>query len=329
MITNASVSIHDDFRRLVDLIPLSLDPNPDIGLRVVVNGKEYASVNFQNGSLKKVFPIHLGKRMIGTIEIFDRRPQKGAGKTLSFQEALRIQAIADHMGWFLAQRSHEKQILEYLFIEQNRIGQYLHDNLCQHLTGIAFMIQVLEQDLLDQSVKEAQDVANIIDLVGLAITQTRGLAGMVGPGPLGGNRIIPAIEEMAASFEKLFKISCRFKSDPTIYIQRNEMARQLYFVAQEAINFAIRYHGAKLIEIGLSKCQQKITLAINYATTVKPHDRGRDEKLNLSVLNRLADHMGAVFKIRCHQGDCHMTCVLQTARMDLEVGSEKGYVQKK
>ena len=41
----------------------------------------------------------------------------------------------------------EKEILEISDRERQRIGQDLHDGLCQHLAGIELMSQVLEQQL--------------------------------------------------------------------------------------------------------------------------------------------------------------------------------------
>src|SRR5205085_10876439 len=41
----------------------------------------------------------------------------------------------------------EKEILEISEREQRRIGQDLHDGLCQQLTGIAFLMQALQQKL--------------------------------------------------------------------------------------------------------------------------------------------------------------------------------------
>ena len=44
----------------------------------------------------------------------------------------------------------ENEILEISGREQRRIGQDLHDSLCQHLAGIGFMGKVLEKKITEQ-----------------------------------------------------------------------------------------------------------------------------------------------------------------------------------
>ena len=46
-------------------------------------------------------------------------------------------------------------MLEISAREQRQIGQDLHDGLGQHLTGIAFMSKVLEQQLTEAGVRPA------------------------------------------------------------------------------------------------------------------------------------------------------------------------------
>src|ERR1035437_6601840 len=45
----------------------------------------------------------------------------------------------------------EKEILEISEREQRRIGQDLHDGLCQHLAGVEMLAQVLAQKLAKKS----------------------------------------------------------------------------------------------------------------------------------------------------------------------------------
>src|SRR5205085_1386216 len=59
----------------------------------------------------------------------------------------------------------ESTVLEISGREQRRIGQDLHDELGQHLTGIAFLTKVQEQRLAEKSLPEASDAAKIVNLV--------------------------------------------------------------------------------------------------------------------------------------------------------------------
>src|SRR5262249_55594881 len=55
----------------------------------------------------------------------------------------------------------EKEILEISDRERRRIGQDLHDGLCQHLAGIELMSQVLEQKLDAKSKTDASRAGEI------------------------------------------------------------------------------------------------------------------------------------------------------------------------
>ena len=70
----------------------------------------------------------------------------------------------------------ETALLEVGGREQRRIGQDLHDGLGQHLTGIAFMSKVLEQQLAEAGAPQAPHAGKIVRLVNDAINKTRELA---------------------------------------------------------------------------------------------------------------------------------------------------------
>src|SRR2546425_636725 len=59
----------------------------------------------------------------------------------------------------------EKEVLDISELERRRIGQDLHDGLCQQLAGIELMSQVLEQNLSKKSKAEAAQAAKIAHYV--------------------------------------------------------------------------------------------------------------------------------------------------------------------
>ena len=103
----------------------------------------------------------------------------------------------------------EQEILEISDQERRRIGQDLHDGLCQHLAGIELMSQVLEQKLADKSKTEATRAGEIAGHVREAIGQTRALARGLSPVTLESEGLASALRELAAITEKMFGIVCR------------------------------------------------------------------------------------------------------------------------
>ena len=56
----------------------------------------------------------------------------------------------------------QRELLEISEHEQRRIGQDLHDGLCQHLAGTALAAQVLSEKLASRSAGETRDAEGII-----------------------------------------------------------------------------------------------------------------------------------------------------------------------
>jgi PAS domain S-box-containing protein len=90
----------------------------------------------------------------------------------------------------------EQEILEISDRERQRLGQDLHDGLCQHLTGIELMSQVLEQKLAPKSKADAGRVAEIAGHVREAISQTRLLARGLFPVTLESEGLKSALEAL-------------------------------------------------------------------------------------------------------------------------------------
>src|SRR6266550_2225116 len=59
----------------------------------------------------------------------------------------------------------EGEILSVSDREQQRLGQELHDGLCQHLTAVAFMTRSIALRLKDHRVINVEDLENISQLI--------------------------------------------------------------------------------------------------------------------------------------------------------------------
>ena len=70
----------------------------------------------------------------------------------------------------------EEAILSISEREQRRIGQDLHDGLCQRLFSVALTCEMLRQKLENQRLPEAADAAKILTQISAALKEGRGLA---------------------------------------------------------------------------------------------------------------------------------------------------------
>src|SRR5881397_3839273 len=90
-------------------------------------------------------------------------------------KALRI-ANAELKNEIEHRKGLEGEILSISDREQQRLGQELHDGICQHLTAVAFMARSVALRLKNHRVIEVSDIEKIAELVNDAATDTRDLS---------------------------------------------------------------------------------------------------------------------------------------------------------
>jgi len=216
-------------------------------------------------------------------------------------------------------RRLEKQLLKISDWEQQRIGQDLHDSLCQQLAGIAFLGKVLQQKLEAKRFEEASEIDEIISLIDDAITQTRGFARGLYPVRLEANGLMAALTELAGNVEKMFGISCRFEYNQPVLIYDNAMAVHLYRIAQEAVNNAMKHGKATEIVIRLGSYDGTTSLTIKNTGLGFKRGKKGEKGMGLSIMKHRAGMIGASLDIRSDiNGGTIVTCTFQNRKKSTE-----------
>src|SRR6185436_14213277 len=106
----------------------------------------------------------------------------------------------------------EREIIRISEHEQQRLGQDLHDGVCQKLVGLKFKLAALGASLENSRAPESQNAADLSRILELAIQEAHSLA--YGPCPVGLDRksIGCALEELALTAETVFSIRCRVRA---------------------------------------------------------------------------------------------------------------------
>jgi PAS domain S-box-containing protein len=206
----------------------------------------------------------------------------------------------------------QKEILEISGREQQRIGQDLHDDLCQQLTAITLLSEVLEKKLAHKGSAEAADAGEIHKLIAKAIVQTRLLAKGLLPVEVATDGLMAALRELAATTEKLTRTSCRTEDGIPVLIRDETVAVHLYRIAQEAVTNAVKHARAKHIVIKLSERNGQVILSIaDDGIGIAPgaiHNGG----LGLSIMSSRAETINATLQIRRgDKGGTVVTCSLR------------------
>jgi two-component system, LuxR family, sensor kinase FixL len=193
----------------------------------------------------------------------------------------------------------EKEILQISEQEQERIGQDLHDGVCQFLSGIKFKTALLEQKLEAKGAPEALDARSLEAYINQAIEQVRNIARGLHPVELEARGLMSALQELAASTKKLFGVDCVCQFRSPVLVHDHLRATHLYRIAQEALNNAIHHGRASKIVIRLT-CNQRGRM------TMTIHDNGigfsgktrKRSGMGLHLMNYRARAIGGSIVIR-------------------------------
>src|SRR5207244_1322118 len=110
----------------------------------------------------------------------------------------------------------EGEILEISDREQQRLGQELHDGLCQHLTAVAFMARSVALRLKNHRVIEVRDIEKIAQLVNDAATDTRDLSRALHRADVDAVGLVDALQYLVD--REIWKIPCRLEIKPAFRI---------------------------------------------------------------------------------------------------------------
>lgn len=208
----------------------------------------------------------------------------------------------------------EREILEISDLEQRRIGQDLHDGLCQQLAGIELMSEALARGLKKQSNSVAAQAVRISEHLREAIAVTRRLARGLSPVSLEANGLMSALQELVMAVTKLFRTECRFQCGEPVLVSDNATATHVYRIAQEAINNAVRHGKARLVLVTLNRQGNKARLVVTDNGIGLPKELKNDSGMGLQIMKYRAGVIGASLEIHSNEGEgTTVTCTFKTS----------------
>ncbi len=159
-------------------------------------------------------------------------------------------------------RRLEREILEVSDREQARIGQDLHDSLCQKLVSLAFDTQAMAERLAMRSAPEGDAARRMTGLVDDMITEARAVARGLFPVQLELDGLGGALEQLAILVGTRWNVNCRLECPAPVSLRHLAVATHLYRIAQEAVTNAVKHGRASRIVIGLYARERKVELCV-------------------------------------------------------------------
>jgi PAS domain S-box-containing protein len=211
----------------------------------------------------------------------------------------------------------EGEILTVSDREQQRLGQELHDGICQHLTAVAFMARSVAMRLRNHRVIDAADIDRIAELVNSAAGNTRDLSRALHRVDVDSGSLVRALQDLVD--REIWRTPCLLEVKPSFRIDDDAAAAHLYRIAREAVINANKHARAREIVIKLERSRKGMVLHVIDDGIGFSNDPKLKKGLGCHIMNYRAQLMGGRLEIDSpKQGGTRVSCYLPDGRVSKE-----------
>jgi signal transduction histidine kinase len=182
--------------------------------------------------------------------------------------------------------------------EQNRIGQDLHDDLCQVLAGVSCLMKVAEGRLAIKVPEEVASLGEINQQVIEAMQRTRALTHGLFPGKIQIADVRGALLELVSQVRTRFQVEVRTEFTGRFPQHTANQIIQIYRLAQEAISNAIKHGHATCIQVHLKAKPTTMFLSIIDNGTGLSQTEPGEKGVGLHIMQYRTNTLGGELDIR-------------------------------
>jgi len=219
------------------------------------------------------------------------KTQSAVSVVLDIGDQKKAQAILEDRA-----RGLEGEILAISDREQRRLGQELHDSLCQHLTAIAFMARSVALRLKKHRVIEVEHIDKIAELINDGVTEARTIARGLHPVEMEPPGLVTALAALVK--QRHWPVPCRLEADEEISVPDSTAALHLYRIAREAVINANKHARAREIIVRMRRSGKGIELSvIDDGVGISP-DSPAGSGMGFHIMEYRARSIGARLEIK-------------------------------
>ncbi|SKA89614.1 PAS domain S-box-containing protein [Prosthecobacter debontii] len=193
----------------------------------------------------------------------------------------------------------ERQLIEIAEQERRRIGQDLHDDVCQRLAAAHLKTGVLQSILTRASLPQAKLAGDLEHELAEATDIARRFAKGLAPVAVGSEALPQALNELAAFLARAFGLRCTASCDPVEGLIAPETAAQIYRIAQELSTNAAKHSHGTWIEISLAQMEDSLHLEISHdGISFEPRSEPKSPGMGLYLVQQRVDALEATLIFR-------------------------------
>jgi len=234
---------------------------PEIATAVIeLDGRRFTSENHGQGLTHELqSKISTNNKICGQLRVFYPEDKP----FLVPEEQRLIDAVASDLERWLERKLLEQTLVSIAEEHQRAIGQELHDNLGQQIAAISYQAKALEKKIAALGSVDASTVAaSIAAQAQTAVMVCKQVAQGLLSFELETNGLVAALQAFASRIAATYKITCEFLHKNEVVISDNNLALNLYRIAQEAVNNAIRHGRAQHVTISMALEEGMLRLSI-------------------------------------------------------------------
>ncbi len=218
-------------------------------------------------------------------------------------EPYRIAGLAEDIS---QKRELEKQVTAISNHERLRISHDLHDSLGQQLTGIGFLAKRLTNRLADAP-EEQETAQDILDTIQEAMAEVKRIVRGLTPVDFDRFGLDSAIKQLAESIDNCTGLVCAFECPQPVSIENNAVANELFRIAQEATNNAVKHANPSLITISLIADDETLQLQVRDNGTGDPQLEMHGG-MGLRIMQHRARNIGGKFGLESNRNGTTVVC---------------------
>lgn len=199
------------------------------------------------------------------------------GRTILNGMIISINDITDYKK---AQDAATLSLLKGQEMERRRLAKEIHDGVGPLMSTIKLNLESMQHDLSDTSEKALKKVKNMEELVQTVSADIRGISHALMPSALIDFGLVQALSSLADKVNNTGALTVNFITKGVEKRFNKDIELNLYRIAQELLNNALKYAQASEINIQLIQRKDKIML------TVEDDGKGFDPKETESILKQ-------------------------------------------
>ncbi|MCB1224666.1 MAG: PAS domain S-box protein [Verrucomicrobiales bacterium] len=187
----------------------------------------------------------------------------------------------------------EARVLQISEEEKQRIGQDIHDDLCQRMAGIGCLAGAVQHRLEKAGHPAAADLAEVVKGLTEANQHAREMSRGLMPAMIDAVGLINALAELARATERLHQVPCTFEGEEDVCLPDPSTGTQLYRIAQEAVANAVRHNTGASVHLSLQQEGSRLILRIqDQGCGIPDHSPGSGTGVGLLTMKRRARMIG-------------------------------------